>query len=618
VDTNGTVPAKLTCQSPAISLDGRFAFFDCNATNLTTNAVGQGFHLYRRDLQAGITELIDAGTNGTAPARTTQASSAISADGRFIAFDCLDADLVTNDNNHACDVFLRDLNTETTELISAHEAGLPSRTGFRNGGSDSVTMSADGRYFAFSCQGDALVSNYTNTYFDVFVRDLVAGTNSIVSLDTNGFADANGNSFQPVISADGHYLAFSSYATNLVSNDTNNGSAVFVRDLTAGVTALVSVNSNGIGSLSGNSSSPSISSDGKFVLFLNGGSTMLRDTILATNYVLATSGTTAAAMTPNGRYVAFYGVAAGTPAALHVWDSQLSAMIYTNSTTSVSRLCISSNGQRLAYISSTTISLADLVAGSVTNISTATFVGSAGLHFSADGRWLVYATGTSKSPDDTNGVSDVYLYDAQTGNNSLISRSFYTGKAANGASDSPDISADDRYVVYTSLATDIAPTDGNGRKDIFLYDRQASNTTLLSVSSQVQDSANFVSLRPAFIGDGQTLVFRTWASDLTENDFNQGDDLFVMKIASTNSVDQTNPPPVFVGEIVFVPSGTSQSPRLSWTVASGKTYQAQFKDDLADLNWQPVTGTMVIEGSKESILDLAPNPDHRFYRIVAQ
>ena len=620
VDTNGAEPARLDCDFPVISSDGRYVVFASTATTLTTNSVGAGYHFYRRDLQAGITELVDAGTNGTAPARNlVVADCAVSDDGRFVTFDCADPDLVANDGNNASDVFVRDFSTETTELISSHASGLASQTSVRGYGGIGGSLSADGRYVAFAASGSGLVDNYTNSYREIIVRDLLTQSNFLVSADPGGFGDASGDSLAPVISADGHYVAFASYATNLVSNiDTNVNSDVFVRDLQAPATTLLSVSANGAASRNGGSFSPSISVDGRYILFLNAASALVRDQLLATNYIVASNGVTAASMTPDGRYVAFYGTpTAGSPQ-LYVWDSQLKATIFTSAVASVSKLNISSNGQWIAYIASSSLQLLNRINNSNRTVSTINLANRVGMRFSQDGNSFVYATRANNSVDDTNSITtnmDVYVYDIPAGTNFLVSRSFYTGKAASGTSDSPDISADGRYIVYASDAPDIVSADDNGVRDVFLYDRQTATTTLLSAGGQVL--ANAASLAPVFTGDGQTVLFHSWGSGITANDFNHNDDLFLMKIASTNGPPDTNAPPAFSGEIVYAPGSAGQGPTIKWAANPGTSYEVQYKDNLTDADWKPVSGTVVIDSGVGSIIDGAPNPDHRFYRIVA-
>ena len=617
-DKNGGTPTRADCDFPVLSPDGRFVTFVCDAANLTTNSVGSGYHFYRRDLQAGTTELIDSGTNGTAPSRNLLPGICpMSADGRFVAFDCADSDLVTNDNNNASDVFVRDFNAESTELISAHQPGFSSQTGVRGYANSGGSISADGRYLVFASSGAGLLNNYTNVYREIIVRDLLNQSNFLVSADTNGNGNANFDSGAPVISGDGHYVAFSSSASNLAGNDTNSSSDVFVRDLQASTTTFASANANGTGPSSGASVSPSISLDGRYILFLNGAGAIVRDRVGATSYSLASSGLTTASMTPDGRYVAFFGTPTGASLGLYVWDSQLHARIYTNLVASVSRLNISSNGQWIAYNNSSGVQLIDRIAKTSQNISAADLSPRIGLKFSLDGNSLVYATRFSNSVDDTNSTLDVYVYDIAGGTNFLVSRNFYSGNSPNGASDSPDISADGRYIVYSSSATDVASPDDNGLRDNFLYDRQTGTTTLLTASTVAQDSANFFSTAPYFTGDGRTILFHSWASDIVTNDFNQRNDLFLVKILGSGG---TNPPPVLTGQILFNPASGSGPghtiPQITWAAADGVTYQVQYKTNLTDPAWLPVNGTVVIQNGVGSINDSDPAPDHRFYRIV--
>jgi Tol biopolymer transport system component len=241
-----------------------------------------------------------------------------------------------------------------------------------------------------------------------------------------------------------------------------------------------------------------------------------------------------------------------------------------------------------------------------------------GFRFSGDGRYLVYSTRASNGAPNVIYPPSVYVYDWQSGSNQLVSQSFYGPQAAGGRSDSPDISTDGRFIVYESDASDIVPSDNNSVKDIFLYDRQNGTTTLLSASSSGQGSASFESNNPRFTGNGQTVAFQSWAWDMTENDFNQGGDSFIVQIVSTNSLSgSTNPPPVFAGELIYAPTSGQSNPSLTWPVIPGAGYTVQFKDNLTDPSWQTVNGNVAIVGGQATITDFAPNPTNRFYRIVA-
>src|ERR1035437_1810679 len=161
----------------------------------------------------------------------------LSPDGRFVVFTSAANDLVPSGNSvYALNVFLRDRASNTTVLASGNLNG----TGGGNGNSMLGQVSTNGQFVVFQSDASNLVPNDTNWVTDIFVSDLVAGTTTLVSVSTNG-GSANGASTDPVITPDGRYVAFISQASNLVPGDTNGIPDVFVRDLIAGTNCLVSV-----------------------------------------------------------------------------------------------------------------------------------------------------------------------------------------------------------------------------------------------------------------------------------------------------------------------------------------------------------------------------------------
>ena len=463
---------------------------------------------------------------------------------------------------------------------------------------------------AFSTDADDLIPGDTNSQRNVFVRDLLLSTNVLVSADTNGVA-ASGFSFEPAISGDGRYVAFSSYANNLIAGDANNAQDVFLRDLQMGTTMLVSASQAGIHPGNSNSFSPAISGDGRYVLFHSKASNLaagsfgsgienlfLRDVQQGTNYALttATSGTgvSAVAMTPDGRFVVYAGILSGTTVRLYVWDTLAAARIYTNAA-SPTAVSISPDGRRLAYLTGLSLNVADLSINSNWVASAGGFTSHPGLRFSGDGRWLVYATSAVNATGDTNTVQDVYLYDFQTGTNFLVS------VGGNDASDSPDISADGRFVVYRSAATNLVAGDTNGFPGVFVNDRLSGETTLLSTSLSGA-TANNRSLMPVFSADGRTIIFQTWASDCVVNDFNQAADI----VAFT-----------FFYADITLGAAPGAGPVISWPFVSGLSYDVQFKNDLSEPGWQEVGGAITILGNRASTTDPSPSAGQRFYRVVA-
>jgi Tol biopolymer transport system component len=211
-----------------ISADGRFVTFDSEADDLVAKDSNDTSDIFVRDLQNGTTTLVSANKNGTDSGAGSSGdinTGKISADGRFVVFDSKADDLVAKDTNGKSDLFVRDLQNGTTTLISVNKDGKDSGSG----SSHRPKISADGRFVAFvSTAGDLVATKDTNDQSDVFVRDLQSGTTTLVSINKKGTSSGNGSSFHPQISADGRFVAFDSKANDLVVKDTNRKKDVFV------------------------------------------------------------------------------------------------------------------------------------------------------------------------------------------------------------------------------------------------------------------------------------------------------------------------------------------------------------------------------------------------------
>jgi Tol biopolymer transport system component len=236
--------------------------------------------------------------------------------------------------------------------------------------------------------------------------------------------------------------------------------------------------------------------------------------------------------------------------------------------------------------------------------------------FSADSRFLAYPVQSSL------GTNQVYLYDLQTGTSNLVSQSYNSTGVGNGTCDSPDISLDGSLVAYRSAATNLVPNDTNGVPDIFLYNRLTGGTTLISVSQFGAYSANGRSSSPAFSGDGQTLFFKSWASDLAPDDFNESSDVFAVSLSSSGSGGTSNAPPPanITGIVVGTANGqfsTNQPLTLTWSSGTGVGYQVQFKNNRTDPTWLPLNAPATVVGGQGSIIDFSPAVLQRFYRVVS-
>ena len=247
---------------PSISADGRYVAFNSYATNLVRGDTNGGLDVFIRDIQTGTTTFVSVASDGT-QGDDYSGGPSISADGRYVAFDSHADNLVSGDTNQTNDVFVRDMQTGATMLVSVTSDGTHG-----NDWSGSASISADGSYVAFDSDASNLVSSDTNSEGDIFVYDMQTGTMTLVSVASDG-TQGNSGSAHPSISADGRYVAFDSDASNLVSDDTNSALDVFVRDMQSGITMRVSVVSDGMQGDT-RSNAASISADGHYVAFQSG------------------------------------------------------------------------------------------------------------------------------------------------------------------------------------------------------------------------------------------------------------------------------------------------------------------------------------------------------------
>ncbi len=261
VDTTGGDPDNQS-QNPSISADGRYVAFESEATDLVAGDGNLTWDVFVRDLQTNTTERASVDTAG-GDSDGPSGNPSISADGRYVAFDSWATDLVVGDGNATGDVFVRDLQTNTTTRASVDTTG-----GDSDFGSGAPSISADGRYVAFESWATDLVAGDGNGWQDIFVRDRQTNTTTRASVDTLG-GDPDGWSQDPAISADGRYVAFHSFATDLVVGDGNGATDVFVRDLQTNTTTRASVDTAG-GDPDSWSDRPSISADGRYVAFESG------------------------------------------------------------------------------------------------------------------------------------------------------------------------------------------------------------------------------------------------------------------------------------------------------------------------------------------------------------
>ena len=270
---------------PAISRDGRRVVFLSTATNYVIDDTNDNPDMFVRDLDSGTITRVSVNSTGAQGSISDPrvvgfdgATPAIAYNGDVVAFNCGFDNLVEDDTNGVPDVFVHDLESQTTVRASLGTAGIEG-----DGDSYSAAISGDGRRVAFASAATNLVEDDTNDRPDIFVHDLDTGETERVSVASDG-TEANTPAIEefgsqiPQISADGRWIAFQSDSSNLVANDTNDLVDIFVHDLDTGTTTRVSVNSAQEQALGGDTSFwPSISGDGRFVAFRSGSPNLVDD-----------------------------------------------------------------------------------------------------------------------------------------------------------------------------------------------------------------------------------------------------------------------------------------------------------------------------------------------------
>ena len=256
-------------QRPFLGGDGRFVAFESLASNLVPGDTNGLLDLFVRDRQTGTTRRVSVDSSGR-QGNGISFGSKMSGDGRFVIFESEASNLVPGDTNGFVDIFLHDLQSGATERVSVGTGGVQA-----NSDSRYAYANQDGRDVVFYSFASNLVPGDTNGVADIFVRDRQTDETTRVSVRSGG-AQADGLSFCPSISDDGRFVAFVSYATNLVPNDTNGTPDIFVHDRQTGTTVRVSVDSRGV-EANDASVDAKISGNGRFVAFYSEASNLVPD-----------------------------------------------------------------------------------------------------------------------------------------------------------------------------------------------------------------------------------------------------------------------------------------------------------------------------------------------------
>ena len=400
-------------------------------------------------------------------------ASSISANGRYIAFHTFNPLDDADTNGGKYDIYLHDRLTKKNTLVSISSSGA-----IGNGNSFHPSISADGRFIAFSSDASNLVNGDTNNQSDIFVHDRVTKQTTRVSVHSNGnqaISNTWGFNFltKPSLSADGRFVAFSSLADNLVDKDTNSSEDVFFHDRLTKQTSRISVNSAGI---QGSHSTPPI------LYFIN----------------------TYPSINADGRFVAF-----GSDfdnLVLNDTNNAPDIFVHDRKTAKTYRVSVNSSN----------------VQGNFDSLEPS---------ISANGRFVTFTSiSDNLVTGDTNHNPDIFVHDRSTKETSRVSVDS-SGKQAMFGGFLSDISADGRYVAFTSISTDLVSLYINN-EGTFIHDRLNKQTTIVNINTDGNQgtnccsSFNLRSYSPSLSADGRYVAFDSYLP-LVASDFDNGFDIFV-------------------------------------------------------------------------------------------
>jgi hypothetical protein len=405
-----------TAQAGSLSGNGRYVVFTSTASNL---AGYTGMHVYRRDRTTGVTALVTFAKSGAASAAGGFAPS-VSADGRYVAFASTGSDFVDGDTNARVDIFLRDMDSGVTRMVSADQTGAPANLGAAaNNVAGKREISDDGRYVAFASSATNLVATPNNGKQHVYVKDMATGVVTRASVDATGAA-GDDNSSTPSLSGNGHVVAFVSLAANFSPLAVSHIGQVFVRDLELGTTTLESRTTAGTIVGGKSSQGPALSFDGSKVVF-----------------------ETTAQLDPRDMD--------GTLGGITGWD------VYLRDRTAGATVFAS--------------------------FTTNTFSGtdSRGPAISADGRWVGFHSVDDKFvAGDLNGAADVFLFDRLTGSYSLAAVND-AGQQANSASSGTSVSADGRLALFGSAASNLVTNPSSTGMQLYVHDMRTNEAPVVTL-----------------------------------------------------------------------------------------------------------------------------------------
>ena len=411
-----------------------------------------------------------------------------------------------------------------------------------NGSSFRPKISGDGRYVAFESNASNLVPGDTNGMSDIFLKDTVLNTITRVSVDSSG-AQAEQSSLSADISENGQFILFSSQAKNLDTSVLNFWPDIYVHDRISGSTENISVSSDGAPSWGVSENGARISASGRYVSFSSRGRLLVEgdtneqsDIFIRDRLLKTTKRVSVSSMGAQSNKASYYSVISGNGR----------FVVFSSNANNLDTLDTDSGGTTDVFLHDTLYGTTRLISKNNQGIKGEENRSSHVEDVSDDGRYITYTSYASNlAPGDTNGASDIFVYDKElemvtrvsldSGGNEAQANSNIGGSHAHNSSFSSTISSNGRYVVFTSFAENLVAGDNNKVSDLFVKDRVTGETRRLSVNKEGVEGNSHTGwygigvLSADISSNGKYVVFVSGASNLVPNDTNGVSDIFIVR-----------------------------------------------------------------------------------------
>lgn len=436
-------------------------------------------------------------------------------------------------------------------------------TTVQQGNSESIkpSITADGRFVAFQSYAGNLVDGDTNSLLDIFVHDRTSMKTERVSISSTGM-QTDHISKNTSISVDGRYVVFESRASNLVAGDTNGWLDIYIRDREMKTTERVSVSTLGVES-NAHSYNPLISADGRFVSFnstasnlVDGDSNNVIDVFVHDRQLKTTNRVSVSSSGEQGNRLS-YARSISADGRYLVFSSDASNLVASDTN---SQGDIFVHDQELGITQRVSVSSSGEQANKFSSVH----------HISADGRYVIFNSSASNLVvGDTNGTPDIFVHDRELKKTERVSVSS-SGAQARAGSFYPSISVDGRYAAFISTANNLVVGDINGVGDVFVHDLQMQKTARID-SSITGAQINSGSLNSTISADGHFVAFHSNASNLVEADTNQTHDVFVADNPLMNAGDD------IIKVEKFINNAVRETPATAAQLLAGTQYRQSYK-----------------------------------------